>query len=50
MYFATLSVSFSIWFFFVQTLVEEGLFNHFGLGVTEANKFVWGLPSTFREC
>ncbi len=50
MYFANLNVSFSIWFFFVLTLVEEGLFNHFGLGVTEADKFVWGLPSTSRAC
>ena len=40
MYFANLNVSFSILFFFVLTIVEEGLFNHFGLGVTEADKFV----------
>ena len=33
MYFANLNVGFSIWFFFVLPLVEEGLFNHFGLGV-----------------
>ena len=46
MYFANLNVSFSIWVFFLLTLIEEGLFNRFGLGVTEADKFVWGLPST----
>ncbi len=50
MYFANLNVSFSIWVFFVLTLVEEGLFNRFGLGVTEADKFVWGLPSTSWQC
>ncbi|MDP6700782.1 MAG: hypothetical protein QGH25_14120, partial [Candidatus Latescibacteria bacterium] len=32
------------------TLIEEGLFNRFGLGVTEADKFVWGLPSTSWQC
>ena len=50
MYFANLNVSFSIWFFFLLTLVEEGLFNRFGLGVTDADKFVWGLPSTSWQC
>ncbi len=50
MYFANLNVSVSILFFFMLTLVEEGLFNHFGLGVTEADKFVWGLPSTSWQC
>ena len=50
MYFANLNVTFSIWFFFLLTLLEEGLFNRFGLGVTEADKFVWGLPSTSWQC
>ena len=50
MYFANLNVTFSIWFFFLLTLIEEGLFNRFGLGVTEADKFVWGLPSTSWQC
>ncbi len=50
MYFANLNVSFSIWVFFLLTLIEEGLFNRFGLGVTEADKFVWGLPSTSWQC
>ena len=50
MYFANLNVSFSIWFFFLLTLVEEGLFNRFGVGVTEADIFVWGLPSTSWQC
>jgi|TARA_B110000438_G_scaffold254719_1_gene261125 hypothetical protein len=50
MYFANLNVSFSIWFFFLLTIVEEGLFNRFGLGVTDADKFVWGLPSTSWQC
>ena len=43
-------MTFSIWFFFLLTLLEEGLFNRFGLGVTEADKFVWGLPSTSWQC
>ena len=50
MYFANLNVTFSIWVFFLLTLIEEGLFNRFGLGVTEADKFVWGLPSTSWQC
>ncbi|MCE2450824.1 MAG: hypothetical protein J4F35_21485 [Candidatus Latescibacteria bacterium] len=50
MYFANLNVTFSIWFFFLLLLVEEGLFNRFGVGVTEADNFVWGLPSTSWQC
>ena len=46
MYFVNLNVSFSIWFFYLLTTVEEGIFNRFGIGVTEGNAFVWGLPST----
>ncbi len=50
MYFANLTVTFSIWFFYVFTLVEEGIFNRFGLGITEADAFIWGLPSTSWQC
>ncbi|MCC7263608.1 MAG: hypothetical protein IT369_13915 [Candidatus Latescibacteria bacterium] len=52
MYFANLNVSFSIWFFYVFTLVEEGIFNRFGLGLTatDADTFIWGLPSTSWQC
>ena len=49
-YFVNLNVSFSIWFFYIVTLLEEGIFNRFGLGVTEADAFVWGLPSTSWQC
>ncbi len=50
MYFANLNITFSIWFFFILTMLEEGLFNRFGLGVTEGDTFVWGLPSTSWQC
>ena len=50
MYFANLNVTFSIWLFYVLLLLEEGLFNRFGVGVTEADTFVWGLPSTSWQC
>ena len=50
MYFANLNITFSIWLFYVLLLLEEGLFNRFGLGVTEADNFVWGLPSTSWQC
>ncbi len=50
MYFANLNITFSIWFFFVLTMLEEGLFNRFGMGVTEGDTFVWGLPSTSWQC
>ena len=49
-YFANLNVSFSIWFFYLVMLLEEGIFNRFGLGVTDADAFVWGLPSTSWQC
>ena len=45
MYFVNLNVSFSIWFFYLVCMIEEGLFSRFGLGVTETDWFVWGLPS-----
>ena len=45
-YFANLNVSFSIWFFYLLTMVQEGLFNRFGMGITGTDTFVWGLPST----
>ena len=50
MYFVNLNVTFSIWFFYVATLIEEGLINRFGLGVTQADAWVWGLPSTSWQC
>ena len=50
LYFAKLNVSFSLWFFFTICLIEEGLFNRFGLGVTESDAFVFGLPSTSWQC
>ena len=50
MYFANLEVAFSIWFFYVLTVVEEGLFNRLGMGVTRPDTFVWGLPSTSWQC
>ena len=49
-YFANLNVSFSIWFFYLLILLEEGIFNRFGLGVTTGDAFVWGLPSTSWQC
>lgn len=50
MYFVHTNVTFSIWFFYLITLIEEGLFNRFGLGVTRTDAFVWGLPSTSWQC
>ena len=50
MYFANLNITFSIWFFFLLTMLEEGLFNRFGIGVTTGDTFVWGLPSTSWQC
>ena len=50
MYFANLNVTFSVWFFYVVTLVEEGLINRFGLGISRADAWVWGLPSTSWQC
>ncbi|MDP6018747.1 MAG: hypothetical protein QF689_10225 [Candidatus Latescibacteria bacterium] len=50
MYFVNLNVTFSIWFFYVFTLIEEGLINRFGLGITKADAWVWGLPSTSWQC
>lgn len=50
MYFANLDVTFSIWFFYIITLVEEGILNRFNMGVTRTDTFVWGLPSTSWQC
>ena len=35
-----------MWFFYALILVEEGLFNRFGIGVSEGDVYVWGYPST----
>ena len=45
-YFVNLNISFSVWFFYVLILLEEGLFNRFGIGVSDGDAFVWGYPST----
>lgn len=50
LYFANLEVAFSIWFFYVLTVIEEGVFNRLGMGVTQPDAFVWGLPSTSWQC
>ncbi|MBM3264934.1 MAG: hypothetical protein FJY97_16110, partial [candidate division Zixibacteria bacterium] len=50
MYFANVDVAFSIWFFYILTMIEEGIFNRFGMGVTTTDAFVWGLPSTSWQC
>ena len=50
LYFVNLQVSFSLWFFFVIALIQEGIFNRFGLGITEGDVFVWGLPTTSWQC
>lgn len=50
MYFVNLNVTLSIWFFYVLTMLEEGLINRFGLGITQADAWVWGLPSTSWQC
>jgi len=50
MYFVNLNVTFSIWFFYLLTMLEEGLINRFGLGITKADAWVWGLPSTSWQC
>lgn len=50
MYFANLNVSLSIWVFYLLMLLQEGIFNRFGIGVTESDAFVWGLPSTSWQC
>jgi hypothetical protein len=49
-YFANLSVSFSIWFFYLIVLLEEGILNRFAIGVTDTDPFVWGFPTTAWQC
>ena len=51
MYFANLNVSFSIWFFYLVALFEEGVCNRLGLGITEGDAFVvGGFPTTSWQC
>jgi hypothetical protein len=52
-YFANLSVSFSIWFFYLLTVLQEGLMARFGLGITDAAGDVFvgaGFPTTSWQC
>jgi len=51
MYFAKLNVSFSIWFFYLLALFEEGICKRLGLGISEGDAFVvGGFPTTSWQC
>lgn len=44
-FFAELRVTFSIWFFYIIAVVQEGIINRIGYESTRADQFVWGMPS-----
>jgi hypothetical protein len=51
LYFTKLNVSFSIWFFYLVALIEEGVCNRLGLGISEGDAFVvGGFPTTSWQC
>jgi hypothetical protein len=44
-FFAETRVTFSIWFFYIVAVVQEGVINRIGYESTRADQFVWGMPS-----
>ncbi len=45
MFLASTSISFSIWFFYLIAVVQEGITNRFGYDITRPDPFVWGMQS-----
>jgi hypothetical protein len=45
MFLARTSISFSIWFFYLVAVLQEGVTNRFGYDVTQPDAFVWGMQS-----
>lgn len=45
MFMASTSISFSIWFFYLLAVVQEGITNRIGYDVTSPDAFVWGMQS-----
>ena len=45
MFLAKTSISFSIWFFYLVAVLQEGITNRFGYDVTQPDAFVWGMQS-----
>ena len=45
MFLAKTSISFSIWFFYLVAVLQEGITNRFGYDVTHPDAFVWGMQS-----
>ena len=45
MYLAKTSISFSIWFFYLVAILQEGITNRIGYDVTSPDAFVWGMQS-----
>ena len=45
MFFANTSISFSIWFFYLVAVLQEGITNRIGYDVTQPDAFVWGMQS-----
>ena len=45
MYLASTSISFSIWFFYLLAVLQEGITNRIGYDVSSPDAFVWGMQS-----
>jgi hypothetical protein len=45
MFMASSSISFSIWFFYLVAVLQEGITNRIGYDVTHPDAFVWGMQS-----
>ena len=45
MFLTSTSISFSIWFFYLIAVVQEGITNRFGYDITRPDPFVWGMQS-----
>ena len=45
MFLASTNITFSIWFFYVLSIIQEGITNRIGLGMPRSDPFMWGLPT-----
>ena len=45
-YFANLEVTFSVWFFYLLAVVQEGVCNRVGFSIGRSDFFVWGMAAT----
>ena len=47
---ASTSITFSIWFFYLLAVLQEGIATRIGFGLARTDPFMWGMPSVSWQC